>query len=91
MKLSTWEADELADEIGRQREYRDGFRRSKKGNLWQRFEGLVVVIFQRKWDGLYGCCISDDDGPTFEGAWGSEVEAIAAVYEVLPKPRRRWL
>ncbi len=34
-------------------EFEDGFRRSRKGNLWRLWEGVTITIFERS-DGYYG-------------------------------------
>lgn len=44
------------------REFCDGFRRSSKGNLWQRWNDDTVTIFAK--DGSYKWCIADGEGGT---------------------------
>ena len=54
----------LVDEYFRDN-FRDGFCRSRKGNLWRDFEGVTVTIFARD-DGLgYGYCIANYKGKRY--------------------------
>lgn len=60
--------------------FRDGFRRSRKGNLWRPWQGSTLVIFERD-DGWYGWLIAHPDG---EKTWApepceSEEEAVEAL------------
>jgi hypothetical protein len=58
----------------------DDWRRSQKGNLWQRLDdGRAVTVFERD-DGTYSWCIADEDGPTWSRSrYGTEEEALEAV------------
>jgi hypothetical protein len=41
-----------------------GFRRSHRGNLWQRWEGMSVTVFKRS-DDLFAWCISTDSRTSY--------------------------
>jgi hypothetical protein len=87
MLLSVWEADMIADEIGRRREFHDGFQRSKRGNLWCRHGDLTLSIFENpQGSGFYWWCIADTDGPHYGSiAFETEDEAMESLYEVVNK------
>jgi hypothetical protein len=60
-------------------DFRAGFRRSKRGNLWRLWDGLTVCVFCRS-DEYFGWSIAADDGPRFSTAgYESADEAIVAL------------
>lgn len=62
----------------------EGFRRSKRGNLWREYDGLTVTIFQRGPDWEFGWCISGRSGPRYSRrSFASEESAVDAVAEEL--------
>jgi hypothetical protein len=38
--------------------FESGFRRSRKGNLWRPYEGLVLAIYRCSYSGGYGWSIA---------------------------------
>ena len=72
--------DALVDEYFRDN-FRGGFRRSRKGNLWRDFEGVTVTIFERN-DGLgYGYCIANYQGKRFSQTPYSTEDAVMRAVE----------
>jgi hypothetical protein len=62
-------------------EFKAGFRRSKKGNLWRNYEGVTLTVFRRPWDGGFGWSISDSEGPEFSpGGFEDEEDALEALW-----------
>lgn len=58
--------------------FKRGFRRSRKGNLYREYEGVVVTIFGR--EGSYGWVINSGDESRFSsGRFGTEEEAMDSV------------
>jgi hypothetical protein len=64
-------------------EYRTGFRRSHKGNLWRPLpDGRTVTIFKR--DGRFAWCIAGLSGPRFSTCkYSTEEQAVAAAWRDL--------
>ena len=74
--------DALVDEYFRGN-FRGGFCRSRKGNLWRDFEGVTVTIFARD-DGFYGWCIAGHQGKRFShNGYETEDHAMAALTDQL--------
>lgn len=66
----------------------NGFRRSKRGNLWRNWEGKTLTIFKRD-DGYFGWSIADNNGVRFSpGGYGSEAEAAGGLWD--RTEGRRW-
>jgi hypothetical protein len=60
-------------------EFRNGLKRSSKGNLWRTWAGVTVTVFRGE-DG-FRFCIADGAGPRWsEGAWLEEDEAVRALW-----------
>jgi hypothetical protein len=60
------------------------FRRSKRGNLWRKWEGLSVTVFRRPGGGWYGWSIANEDGPRFSpGGYPDEERALEALWDAL--------
>ena len=58
------------------------WQRSRKGNLWRKWEGLTVTVFYRL--RRYHWSIADEEGPRFsQGSYSGEAEAITALREAL--------
>jgi hypothetical protein len=88
MILSAYECDRIAEAMAQEREFRDSlFQRSRKGNLWCRWNGVTLTVYEYpKGSGCYRYCIAGDGGPSFsEESWESEEEAIAHLWEQLPR------
>lgn len=63
------------------RDFRDGFKRSKRGNLWRNFRGLTLTVFRRAGDNWFAWSIADEEGPRYSPhAWETEEEAIGALW-----------
>ena len=62
--------------------WRDGFRRSQRGNLWRKDGDRVLTIFAyRQNKGRYGWCIATDDGPRFSRSkFWTEEQAIESLW-----------
>jgi hypothetical protein len=92
MRLTTDEADEVADEFGKAREFAQDFMRSRRGNRWRRWNGLTLTIFEQpKGSGWFGWCIADEHGPRFsERLWDNTDEATDDLWNQLPRRRTCW-
>lgn len=63
--------------------FRDRFHRSKRGNLWRRFDDRTLTVFLRN-DGLFGVCIASADGPRWgEAGHVNEDDALWALARML--------
>ena len=63
--------------VSRRAIFRSGFKRSRKGNSWQRLpDGRTVTIFRAK-QGGFSWCISDSDDPSFSGRFETEEAAMS--------------
>jgi hypothetical protein len=61
-------------------EFEAGFKRSKKGNLWREFHGLIVTVFRAKDTERFRWSISDPEGVRFSDcSYESESDALSAV------------
>lgn len=61
-----------------------GFQRSKKGNLWQIYEGETLTVFER--NGSYGWSVAGADGPQYSARkWDSEDAALEALFNEISK------
>ena len=55
------------------------WKRSRKGNLWRRWNGLNVTVFKRD-DGYFGWSIANEEGPRYSpGRFETEGEAMNAL------------
>jgi hypothetical protein len=82
--LSTAEADEISDAMGRRREFccPTNWHRSKKGNLTRLWRNRSLTVFQHC--GRYKYVINEEDGPRFSPiGWDTEEEAVAALRDEL--------
>jgi hypothetical protein len=60
-----------------------GFMRSKKGNLWRRWQGTSLTVFARK-DGKWSWVIVDESGPKFSRhAYAEKDDALAALFRAV--------
>jgi len=60
-------------------EFERGFKRSKKGNLWCHYNGLIVSVFKQS-DGGYGWCVAGEDDKRYSShEYETEEEAIEAL------------
>ncbi|MSR55050.1 MAG: hypothetical protein EXS09_17435 [Gemmataceae bacterium] len=60
-------------------EFEAGFRSSRKGNYWRRWEGRTLTIFRRD-DNTFSWVIAGDDGPRFSPSkYETEVEAMSSL------------
>lgn len=77
------ETNVYEDLLAARDEFEKGFERSRKGNLWQEYEGRTVSVFRRT-DDLYYWSIADGDGPEYspEG-YESEEDAVGELWFVL--------
>jgi hypothetical protein len=58
------------------------FRRSKRGSLWRRYDGLSLTVYLGKTG--YRWVSSGPDGRTFSRrSWESEEEALSALFSEL--------
>jgi hypothetical protein len=64
--------------------FRDGFKRSRKGNLWRLWDGRTITVFQRR-DGRFGWCISDHAGQRWSPwqGWADEQSALEGLWREL--------
>jgi hypothetical protein len=74
-------------------EFRAGFRPSRAGNLWQKWDDLVVTVFRRA--GRFHWCIDDcTDRPRFSrgAGWRTRGDAMRDLWEALDDygVDRRW-
>ena len=65
MPLSPKRQAELALRRCRRRDFLRDWDRSKKGNLWREFDGLILTIFESKFDIGYSYCIANNNEVTF--------------------------
>jgi len=66
-------------------EFRAGFQRSKRGNLWRTWEGKTLTVFRRRGD-VFAWCIATDDAARPRWAarnYHSEEDALHALAEAL--------
>lgn len=71
--------DRSLQEVVARAEFKAGFKRSKKGNLWREYEGLNLSVFQRQ-EGGYDYSIADEYGPRYSQCeWETELEALNAL------------
>lgn len=62
----------------------DGFRRSRKGNLWREYDGETLTVFPSV-DGGYVYCRVGPDGKRYSTRdYETEEEALWALWEVVP-------
>lgn len=63
-------------------EFETGFRRSKRGNLWQQRDGASLTVFERA-DGWYGWCVAGPEGDKrfSSSAYETEDEAMGALFD----------
>lgn len=61
-------------------EFEQGFKRSKRGNLWRNWEGMTLTVFARD-DGRFGWCIVDAEGDKrfSRGSYESEEDAVGGL------------
>lgn len=53
------------------------WRRSKKGNLWRRWEGMLLTIIKRNED-CFGWCVAEDDETQFSSdTFDTESDAMS--------------
>lgn len=65
------------------------WKRSAKGNLWCKIDGLLVTVFAHPDDGGFKWCIADEDGPAFSPkSYKSEEKALRGVERAL---QENWL
>jgi hypothetical protein len=65
-------------------DFRRGFRRSRRGNLWQRCDGETVTVFARR--GRFHWCVAVEGGRTFFSrgpGWADEEDALRALWREL--------
>jgi hypothetical protein len=64
-------------------DFREGFQRSRKGNLWRAWRGLTVTVFERR--DAFHWCISDGGGPRRSPwpGWADEEGAVRAAWDEL--------
>lgn len=70
--------DALVDEYFRDN-FRGGFCRSRKGNLWRDYQGVTVTVFARD-DGFWGYCIASGERKRYsQTPYENEEGAMAAL------------
>ncbi len=80
MPKATTHDPEIEAVLAAHAEFADGFRRSRRGNLWRNFQGQTVTIFKRTGDDFYGWCIAGGDERRFSsGAYETEADAMDAL------------
>jgi hypothetical protein len=66
------------------REFAAGCRRSKRGNLWRKWQGLTVCVYKYQATGRYGWSIASPDNTRFSAqTFDSEESALSALVTAL--------
>ena len=62
--------------------FAEGFRRSKRGNIWCEWDGLTLTVFPRSQGFCW--CIADSEGPQFSRRrYETEGEAMESLWSEL--------
>lgn len=77
--LTTLESDQLADAIGRRREFIDGFRRNHRGNLSRRWNGMILTVFKQP-EGTYSWCMAKGGDTVFGPCFFTETQALSSLW-----------
>jgi hypothetical protein len=66
------------------KQFAAGFRRSRRGNIWRKYDESTVTVFKRD-DERFGWCISrsEDDVEFSPDDYASEEEAVDSVGAIL--------
>jgi hypothetical protein len=73
----------FAEQMARGREFVQGFQKSRRGNLWRRWNGVTLTVYQQG-SGYYGFCIASEEGPQFSArSYETEAECLDALWVAL--------
>jgi hypothetical protein len=72
-------------QVAAEERFASEFRVSAKGNLWRRYDNLLLSVFRSRWGGWSWCISEEGEEPEFsKGRFKSQEEAISDLF------RRVW-